>query len=303
MKALITGAGGFLGRAVARVLVDAGYSIIGLGHGVDKDGAFSAVAGSFWHDVDIDLNALVTYADEPDVIVHCAGSASVAFSVAHPLEDFHRTVVSTMAVLEYMRLHSPSTTLIYPSSAAVYGNAERLPIEIEDALRPASPYGIHKKMAEEACQSYAGAYGLRVAMIRFFSLYGEGLKKQLLWDACQKIGRNDPTFFGTGEELRDWLHVDDAARLVLVAVPHASSECPVVNGGSGEGTPVRQILSTLFREVGTDVAPEFTGVVRRGDPLGYQAATGSALSWGWKPTITWQEGLRRYAAWYRSYAS
>lgn len=296
---LVTGAHGFLGRHVARQFASAGYLVIGMGHG-SWDSAESRSYGlTFWHTADITLDDLVTYAREPDVIVHCAGSGSVAFSMTHPHQDFNRTVSATAAVLEYIRLHSPHTVLVYPSSAAIYGDAERLPILETDASHPASPYGVHKLMAEDLCRSYANHFGVAVAIVRFFSVYGEGLQKQLLWDACSKAARGDSHFFGTGAELRDWLHVSDAASLLLTAAKHASPSCPVVNGGGGEGLAVRDVLEEVFRDYGNTAELGFSGTPRPGDPVGYHADVSAAAAWKWKPLVAWRDGMARYVNWFK----
>jgi len=70
---------------------------------------------------------------------------------------------------------------------------------------------------EDLCLSYAGRWGIRTSVVRLFSVYGPSLRKQLLWDACEKFRRGDNTFAGTGSELRDWLHVKDAAALIATA--------------------------------------------------------------------------------------
>lgn len=295
---LVTGAHGFLGRNVAKLYLRQGYRVVGIGHGAwsDSDRAFCAL--SAWHSADVTLENLVTYAEEPMAIVHCAGSGSVSFSVAHPYQDFTRTVGSTAAVLEYIRLHSPETRLVYPSSAAVYGTAARLPLREDDSPNPASPYGVHKLMAEQLCQSAASTYGVRVAIVRFFSVYGEGLRKQLLWDACSKLETGVCDFFGSGMELRDWIHVEDAARLVALALAHASSQAPIVNGATGTGVTVSAVLSTLSSAFGDELVPHFNGKVRPGDPPGYEASVELATAWGFKSAIDLETGLKRYAQWF-----
>ena len=296
---VVTGAHGFLGRNVARSFASAGYTVTGIGHGNWDRPEAQNFGLTFWHSADITLNVLVTYAREPDVIIHCAGSGSVAFSITHPLQDFNRTVSATAAVLEYIRLHSPHTVLVYPSSAAIYGDADRLPILESDASYPVSPYGVHKHMAEDLCRSYAGHFGVAVAIVRFFSVYGEGLQKQLLWDACSKASLGDSSFFGTGAELRDWLHVSDAASLLLAAAYKAASSCPAVNGGSGEGVAVREVLEEVFRVYGCTLELGFNGTPRPGDPVGYQADVTAATSWDWKPVVAWRDGITRYVNWFK----
>jgi UDP-glucose 4-epimerase len=233
------------------------------------------------------------------VIVHCAGAGSVAFSYENPYEDFQRTVSTTLEVLEFIRVHSPETKLVYPSSAAVYGIAKDIPISESHPLKPLSPYGSHKLMAENLCQTYATNFNISVAVIRLFSIFGPGLKKQLLWDACNKILLGENTFFGTGEEIRDWLFVEDAVTLLVKATEFASEKCPVVNGGAGEGITNHDILSQLFLFFEQTDEPKFSGEKKEGDPSQYIADIKIASSWGWKAEVDWRNGLLNYVEWFK----
>ena len=105
--ALVTGAHGFLGRYVARQLARDNWRVIGLGHGSWARDEWKVWGIAEWHCADIALETLLIYAGEPDVIVHCAGSGSVGFSMTHPYQDFQRTVATALAVLEYARLYVP----------------------------------------------------------------------------------------------------------------------------------------------------------------------------------------------------
>lgn len=298
--ALVTGASGFIGRHVAKQLASANWVVIGMGHGTWAEAEWKTWGCSQWHSTGITLDALVAHAGQPDLIVHCAGSSTVGFSLAHPYQDFERTVCTLAAVLEFVRLHAPRSRVVYPSSAGVYGAAAVLPIAETAALFPASPYGVHKKMAEELCASYAKSFGVAVAIVRLFSAYGPGLRKQLLWDACTKISKGETHFFGTGEETRDWLHVNDAARLLVMAGAQATTTCPVVNGGAGTRVPVRDVLTILCTALGCASQPSFSGTVRAGDPPHHQADIQRALNWGWQPGVALPEGLLEYAQWFKS---
>ena len=295
---IITGGYGFIGRNVAKYFAEHGWVVIGIGHGSWAREEWRQWGIAEWHTADITPDTLLTYGGSPDVIVHCAGSGSVGFSMDHPQQDFHRTVGTTVAVLEFVRLHAPQARVVYPSSAGVYGVAEKFPIAEIAPLVPVSPYGVHKKIAEEMCCSYASHFGISIAIVRLFSVYGIGLRKQLLWDACMKIRNGVNTFFGTGMETRDWLHIDDAATLLFEAGERASAECLVVNGGTGEGVSVNKVLSELFACWGRDDAPLFSGTSRSGDPVHYIADISQLDSWDWQPKTPWRVGIREYAEWF-----
>jgi UDP-glucose 4-epimerase len=297
---LVTGAHGFIGRNVARDLAKKGLRVIAIGHGSWQHRQWREWGIADWYPADVNMETLVSYAGVPQAVIHCAGSGSVGFSVTHPHEDYRRTVDTTASLLEFLRLHAPNVKLVYPSSVAVYGNVQSLPITETDPIVPVSPYGVHKQMAEQLCASYARSFGLKVAIVRLFSVYGNGLRKQLLWDACSKISDGDAVFSGTGGEQRDWLHVEDAARLLAVALDHATSDCPVVNGGTGSGVTVAQVLREIVSAFGSGVQLGFSGQARSADPLAYVADISRARMLGWLPEKQWQQGVREYVDWFRA---
>ncbi len=302
-SALVTGAFGFVGRHVARAAADAGYLVTGIGHGSWGRAEWREWGIADWHAADVTLDALVSHGGDPAVIFHCAGSGSVAFSMAHPAQDFDRTVGTTRDVLEYVRLHHPAARLVLPSSAGVYGDVSALPIAVGSAGNPASPYGLHKRMAEDLVRSYGRHFGVAGAIVRLFSIYGPGLRKQLLWDACLKLSRGEAGFGGTGDETRDWLHVEDAAALMVTLAGHAAPSVPVVNGASGTGTPIRAIVGQIAAALPGAPAPAFSGHVRPGDPLHYVADIADARALGWTPRHDLTAGIAGYVDWFRADAS
>ncbi len=296
---LVTGAHGFIGRHVARYYGERGWHVVGMGHGGWTREEWEAWNLSEWYTSDVNFDSLTANAGRPDCLIHCAGSGSVGFSITYPFADYRKTVETTAHVLEFVRIHAPKAKVIVLSSAGVYGVADRLPITEESALIPVSPYGVHKKLSEDLCRSYGQYFGISSAVVRLFSVYGNGLLKQLLWDACTKIKKNENTFYGTGNETRDLLHVNDAVELIMVAGEHASSDCPAVNGGSGSGITVREIVNQIYSYYGRHESPVFNGIIRHGDPLHYVANITKALSWGWKPTINWKTGIEEYVRWFK----
>ena len=297
-KVLITGAAGFIGRHVAREFKMQGWHVVGIGHGDQFD--WSSFGLDEWHCADINLETLISYSGGAELIIHCAGGSSVGFSMIQPAVDFDMTVKTTSSILEFIRAHSPGTRLVYPSSAAVYGQASKLPISEDAPLRPLSPYGLHKVMAESLCKLYAHQFGLSIAILRLFSIYGPDLNKQLLWDACKKFSFGDSNFFGSGQEVRDWLHIDDAAPLFVQVSKVASSDCPIVNAGGGFGVTVAEVLELLGAEFQDGLAPVFSSLQKDGDPQAYVADISRAIELNWEPKIAWSAGVLEYVKWYKT---
>ena len=296
--ALVTGAFGFIGRHVAQRLAAGGWKVSGIGHGKYDDAERQRWGMRRFTPADVTLASLAASGAKPELIVHCAGGSTVGHSLARPLEDFERTVATTAAVLEFARTLAGGARVVFLSSAAVYGNAGFQPLREDAPLAPLSPYGVHKRIGEDLCRLYGVQFNVASVILRLFSIYGAGMRKQLLWDASQRIRSGDVSFAGSGAEVRDWLHVEDAASLIEQAQGLASADCPVVNGGSGVGVAVAQILKELLACFGRTDAPRFTGARRTGDPEALVADVSRALATGWRPQMSWKDGVREYTDWY-----
>ena len=297
-KILITGAKGFLGSHTAKYLKSLGYITYGIGHGdLLVDECFE-IGLDYWYKSDVSIESIKDIGEVFDVIVHCGGSGSVGFSVEQPYADFKKTVDGTLEVLEYIRLYNPNAHLIYPSSPAVQGECKDEPIKEEYIGKPASPYGYHKKIAEDLCRSYSDKYNIQVSIIRLFSVYGNGLKKQLLWDATNKIksAHNEVEFWGTGKETRDFIHIDDVVNL-FEKVSRLNKKYLLINGGSGVKHTVNEVVTSIKNIVNPNVTILFNNKVNEGNPIYYWADTKKSKVLKWKNNIGFDNGLKRYIEW------
>ncbi|MCL1939095.1 MAG: NAD(P)-dependent oxidoreductase [Desulfovibrionaceae bacterium] len=298
--ALVTGCSGFIGRHCARELAANGYIVLGLDAAPMPEAQDWGIA-HFWQ-TPINAAALDDAALRhglPQCLIHCAGSGSVLASLQNPYADFMANVQSTLEALDFSRRNGAAVNVVLPSSAAVYGNISASPLAEAVAGQPASPYGVHKKIMEELATSYGQNFTVPSVCVRLFSVYGAGLKKQLLWDACRKAERGEFSFFGSGAEERDWLHVSDAARLLFLATEHASPSVPVVNGGTGQGTSIKEVLTMLGRAWSPALTPQFTGHTRTGDPDRLVADISRMREWEFTPRIPLEQGLHEYVRWFQ----
>ena len=302
---LVTGGHGFIGQRLVRLLSRKARRIVGLGHGAwpqaQEDGLLAWINGELDRD---NFDAISTQFGYPETIFHLAGGSHVGTSFASPLEDFRRSVETTARLLEWVKDKSRDTVVVFASSAAVYGSRHEAAISESAERSPESPYGVHKAMAEDLCASYARHFGLRVAVIRLFSVYGPGLRKQIVWEMCRRIHRRETPLVlaGTGDEKRDWIHVDDAVRALELGEKLADSNYRVVNGGTGTSTSVAQLAGLVTNA--WKVAPAvFSGASRSGDPSSLVANIAFARSLGFSPTKDLQTGIRETVSWYQKEVS
>lgn len=299
----ITGARGFIGRHLAARLASSGQRIVGLGHGAWPDAERWGVVR--WLNGDIaaeNLGQLARDEGLPTIVYHLAGGASVGAAIAAPREDFKRTVEATAALCDWMRLEAPEARLLAVSSAAVYGAGHVGPIPEATVGRPYSPYGYNKLMMELVCRQYAETYGLPVATARLFSVYGPELRKQLLWDICQRLEAGAPALElgGTGNELRDWTEVTDVVRALELIASLASPEATTINVGSGTGLNVAEIARLVVAARGDDTPIRFTGQARPGDPASLIADGRQLAALGFDWTVPADAGVAAYVAWHRA---
>lgn len=307
-KHWVTGASGFIGRHLCSYLVTQGHVVTGLGRGGWSDAEAAECGLSRWLSGDIsasNLSSLGSVSGVPDVVFHLAGGASVGAALENPHADFLSSVAASAELLEWLRQESPQTRLVVASSAAVYGAGHLGPIPETAVLRPCSPYGYHKLMMESLCRSYAISYASKVVVARLFSVYGAGLRKQLMWDLCRKLeaGVARVELGGSGNELRDWTDVRDIVCALTSVSKLASAEMPIVNVGAGKASSVRDIAEGILEAWGAGARNRevvFDGRARAGDPFSLQADAQKmeALGFEWKIPIT--QGLADYVRWFAS---
>lgn len=298
---LVLGAAGFIGRHVCRALATRGIHVLGLGHGNAAEFDPNHWGCARWSSASIDIESIEALAGDVALagIVHCGGNGVVASAFADPFRDYQRAVLSTAAALDFVRQRKlESCRVVLASSAAVYGDQGDVDLQESAVRSPISPYGFNKVAAESLCDSYARFFGVRSSVVRLFSVYGEGLRKQLLWDAMRKFSGGESRFFGTGNELRDWLHVTDAADLLARAALQPQSTFEVFNGGH-EHASTRHVLTLLSQAACTTHQPEFSGETHIGNPRRLTADASHARGQlQWSPRVSLREGIKGYGEWF-----
>lgn len=290
-KAVVTGANGLIGRELVDLLLQKGVAVTA----IDKDPLHPGQVEC----IDLDLSAQVDlspWLDYETTIYHLAASADVRRSVSDPRYDFANTLGSFFEILEAAR--KTGARVIFPSTASVFDPQAQLPLSECSAKAPSSPYAAAKLAGEAYAVAYHRAYGVDVRIARMFSVYGPRMERLAIHDIIRKLEQNSTrlSILGDGTQVRDYLHVRDAARgLVLIA----TKGLPGHDYNLASGIPVT--LTELAREIATlmgcaDVRIEPTGESFPGDTMKWYASVSKIQKLGFEPAITLDAGLRETIA-------
>jgi UDP-glucose 4-epimerase len=301
--AWVTGATSFLGRYVARQLNRDGFKVTGFSRrpivpASAAEWGFAAIeVGDFEPQI---LKRAHRQFGAPAVVFHAIGSGSVGQAADDSTADYERTFGSAELLTEVLGQLSPATRLIYPSSAAVYGIVPEGAISESAQVNPISEYGKTKLLTEDMCRERAQIYGTPLIVARFFSVYGPLQKKLLLWDIAQRLlsGQTAVTLGGTGSESRDFIHVVDAAAMV-VALAQCKRALGTFNIGTGRATPTMDLASKFASAMNSNAEISFTGISRPGDPVHQQADVRRLFEFGQIARVPLEKGLAEYANWVR----
>jgi UDP-glucuronate 4-epimerase len=313
-RILVTGAAGFIGSHLVEALLARGETVVG----VDNFDPFYArelkeanLAAARAHprftfqELDVlDAAALAPLLQPGDVVVHLAAKAGVRPSIEHPAGYARVNFEGTAAVLEAMR-RAGAVRLVFGSSSSVYGDDTPAPFpEDAVAMRPLSPYGASKRAAEMLLASLAPVDRLRAISLRFFTVYGPRQRPDLAIHAfARRMARGQPlTLFGDGTTARDYTYCDDIVRGVLAAVDWTEGAAvghEVVNLGGNRAVPLRDMVAALARATGFTPVIEWAPM-QPGDVRVTSASLERASRvLGWSPAVSFEEGLDRFAAWFR----
>lgn len=294
MKVLVIGSKGFIGIHLVQYLQQKGMEVW------EADVVVDYRAGARYFLVDAseaNFQHLFT-SQKYDCCVNCSGAASVPDSLEYPMRDYQLNTVNVYKLLEAIRRYQPDCRFINLSSAAVYGNPESLPVQESAQLAPVSPYGYHKMMSEQICTEFHRFFGLRTCSLRIFSAYGEGLYKQLFWDLFQKAQQRDTIhLFGTGEESRDFIYIQDLVQAIHLAAVKAACQGETINLANGIEVAIKDAVAAFYACFDEPLDYVFSGSSRPGDPNNWVADIRILKSWGYKPGFDIKQGLQNYYIW------
>jgi UDP-glucose 4-epimerase len=300
-KVLVIGAAGFIGRFVSRHFAEQGWTTLGIDTVPPENAPLMNLAE--YHQLNLPDRVLSTIlkASCPEVCINCAGRSSVPWSFPNPMGDFTSNAALPFEILDACRVNSPESRVVNISSAAVYGNPKTLPASEDAVPAPISPYGFHKLQSEQICLEYHQIYRIPTVSVRIFSAYGPGLRRQVLWDICQKALTSKSILLqGTGRESRDFIHGHDIARALRTLAESAPMEGEIYNLASGQETTISELSSILLGALSYDGELVFDGQVPAGVPLNWKADISRIARLGFEPSIPLNKGAVAFAKWCRS---
>ena len=311
MKALITGAAGFIGSHLCERLLGDGWAVVGVDNFDDfydpqikrrnindclRDKNFQLIEADIRDGAAMDK----TVGDGIEIIVHLAALAGVRPSIAQPLLYADVNVNGTVVLLEAAKKYKV-TKFIFGSSSSVYGNNEKVPFSEEDNVDfPISPYAATKKAGELICHTYHHLYGIHITCLRFFTVYGPRQRPDLAIHKFAKLIEQDKSIpvYGDGTMMRDFTYIDD----IIDGTAAAMNKCKGFNiYNLGESSPIMvndlitEIEEALGKKAVREYVPPQPGDVERT----YADITKAAKELGYNPSTNIQTGLKNFAAWLR----
>ncbi len=311
-RVVVTGAAGFIGSHACAALRRAGRHVVGLDNfdpGYPrwlKELALTPLLASpafRFVEADVRDHAVVAaHLEGASAVVHLAARAGVRESVARPAAYRDVNVGGTHAVLEAC-VRAGIRRVVYASSSSVYGSTTPPFFEGARLPPPASPYAASKREGEDLCRRFAAVHGLRVAVLRFFSVYGPGQRPDQALHRFARLaaeGRPLP-LYGDGSSERDYTYVGDAAEAVAAALTWTEmgeAGAEPFNIGSGRGTRLDRLVALLADALGARPAV-MPGRVHPADAARTRAdVTRARRTLGWAPTVELALGISNFVRWH-----
>jgi UDP-glucose 4-epimerase len=307
LKAVVTGAAGFVGSHLTDRLLQTGNEVTGYDNFDDyysnkeanlelarKNPKFHAVRSDI-----LDTGTLAKSCRDSDLIFHEAAQPGVRYSLENPNKTFRTNLQGTISVLEAARV-SDTPKLVFASTSAVYGNTVKRPVSEDAEPRPISPYGMSKLLAEKICRQYSELYGLRIVILRYHTVYGPRQRPDMAirkW-ITNLLSNKPPVIYGDGCQTRDFTYVDDIVNASIDSAYEERAENVVINLGSGVAVTVNATVD-LLRRIMDKPHLEATHEERKvGDVADTLADTSKAKTiLRYEPRTTLQEGLRKEVEW------
>jgi UDP-glucose 4-epimerase len=312
MRILITGGAGFIGSHLCDKYTKEGHTVICL------DNFMSGNIMNIRHLLDYknfklikgdirDITTVDRVMSGVEVVFHMAAQIHVDRSHIEPRLTYDVNVLGTQNILESARLHDVRRVL-QASSSEVYGSAVHVPIDEQHPLNAPHLYGASKIAADRMCYAYIQTYGMDIAIMRLFNVFGPrqrdlGYGGVISIFTRRVLSNNPPIIYGDGKQTRDYTFVTDAVKAYDLAMKYDKPITEPVNFGGGTEISILDIAHLIIEYCGKkdQIKPTFVepriGEVKR---LIADASRAKSLL-GWKPDYDFEKGLKEYVNWYRNF--
>jgi len=310
---LITGVAGFIGSSLARAILAQGDEVRGIdnfstGKRANLDEILSQID---FREADLlNLDAMKDACQGVDYIFHEAAVPSVPKSVLDPLGSNRANIDGTVHLLIAAR-DAKVTRVVYAASSSAYGDTPTLPKHERMLPNPNSPYAVAKLAGEYYMTSFYRCYGLETVSLRYFNIFGPRQDPSSPYSGVlakfitQMLNGESPTIFGDGAQSRDFTYIQNAvdANLLAIRAPASQAAGQLFNVATGKRADLNEAFQLLKKITGycgnVKYQPERAGDVKHS--LADLSRTEKHL--GYKPTVDFEEGLRRTVDWYREQQS
>jgi len=298
---LVTGGAGFIGSHLVPRLLELGHSVtvldnLSTGKLESLDDVLDHPKFVFQRGDIRDKTIPNEVFDKIDSVIHLAALIDTSASVADPIQNHEVNVNGTFNMLHAAIKHNVKK-FVFASSTAVYGDAKTLPLQENIALHPISPYAASKVAGEAYCSAFASCFGLETIVLRFFNIYGLRSENNpysgVITKFLQKIIKGEVlTIDGDGEQTRDFIHVSDIIKAVILTLEHEGLKGEVFNVCTGVPTSINQLATTLKTVTGKNPNVKY-GPARLGDiRSSYGDLAKAKENLGFRATVDLAKGLQ-----------
>ncbi len=311
MNFLVTGGAGFIGSHLAERLLAEGHRVLCLDNFDDfydpllkrrnlkralPDSGFRLVEGDLR---DEGVLGKLFASEKIDVVAHLAARAGVRPSIQNPLLYAEVNIRGTLNLLEACRKHHIGR-LVFASSSSVYGNNRKIPFAESDPVdNPISPYAATKKAGELLCHTYHHLYGMHIACLRYFTVYGPRQRPEMAIHQFTRLIHQGKkvTVFGDGSSRRDYTYIDDAVAGTKEALMRAGGY-EIYNIGESQTISLLELIRAIEERVGKKALLEYLPAQPGDVEQTYADIRKASESLGYRPQTKIQEGIDRFVRWY-----
>ncbi len=303
MKVLVTGGAGFIGSHVVDLLVAAGHQVLVLDNlSTGRKSNLNPEATFFELDIRSPEVEQVFSQEYPDVICHHAAQMDVRRSMSDPMFDAEQNILGSIHLANLAKTYGVRKFIHISSGGAVYGEPSQLPCKENDPIQPLCFYGASKFTFELYLYIYQQSFGLDYSILRYPNVYGPrqdpfGEAGVVAIFTGKMLKGQEVTINGSGEQVRDFVYVEDCAKANLSLLDQGSGR--VYNLGNGSGTSINEIFVELKDIIQYPLSPNY-GPPKSGETFRIFLDAGRARNeLGWEPSVNLHEGLSRTVAYFK----